>query len=101
MSADYIIFAGTANPSLAETVAEQLETHVGEREIERFRRMESRALPKDIDYASIAGIRKEARQKLDAIRPASVGQASRVSGVSPADIAVLLVYLERYHKQQA
>jgi tRNA uridine 5-carboxymethylaminomethyl modification enzyme len=67
-----------------------------EREIERFRRMENRVLPPDIDYQAIAGMRKEARQKLNKIRPLSVGQAGRVSGVSPADIAVLLVWLERY-----
>lgn len=67
-----------------------------ERAIERFRRMEGRSLPKDIDYLSIAGLRREARQKLNAIRPENIGQASRVSGVSPADIAVLLVWLEKY-----
>jgi tRNA uridine 5-carboxymethylaminomethyl modification enzyme len=67
-----------------------------EREIERFRRMEGRALPREIDYLSIAGLRKEARQKLNAIKPENVGQASRVSGVSPADIAVLLVWLEKF-----
>jgi tRNA uridine 5-carboxymethylaminomethyl modification enzyme len=69
-----------------------------QREIERFRRMEGKALPQGIDYLSIMGLRKEARQKLNALRPASLGQASRVSGVSPADIAVLLVYLEKYAK---
>jgi tRNA uridine 5-carboxymethylaminomethyl modification enzyme len=68
------------------------------REVERFRKMESRALPKDINYDAIAGLRKEARQKLNALRPESVGQAGRVSGVSPADIAVLLVYLEKYFR---
>ena len=65
------------------------------REIERNHRLESRELPEDIEYHSIAGIRKEARQKLAAIKPRNVGQASRVSGVSPADIAVLLVWLEK------
>jgi len=68
------------------------------REIERFRRMENRALPRDIDYTAITGLRKEARQKLNAIKPENVGQASRVSGVSPADIAVLLVFLEKYSR---
>ncbi len=66
-----------------------------QREIERIRKLENRELPQDIDYTAIAGIRKEARQKLQAIRPLNVGQASRVSGVSPADIAVLLVWLEK------
>ena len=52
-------------------------------------------MPEDIDYASIAGLRLEARQKLDAIRPKNLGQAGRVSGVSPADVAVLMVYLKQ------
>lgn len=63
-------------------------------QIEQFRRMEERRLPEDIDYSVIHGLSSEARQKLNSIRPVSVGQASRISGVSPADISVLLVYLE-------
>ena len=51
-------------------------------------------LPSDIDYSKISGLRLEARQKLDSMKPVSLGQASRISGVSPADISVLLVYLE-------
>lgn len=70
-----------------------------ERRIEKFRQMESRLLPEDLDYASISGLRLEARQKLKQIRPLSLGQAGRISGVSPADIAVLLVYLESRNKQ--
>jgi tRNA uridine 5-carboxymethylaminomethyl modification enzyme len=70
-----------------------------QREIDCFKKLETRALPSGIDYESIAGIRKEARQKLAAIRPANIGQASRVSGVSPADIAVLLVYLEKMKRE--
>ena len=64
------------------------------RQVEEFRRMEDRALPRDIDYRAIAGLRLEAREKLDRIRPASFGQASRISGVSPADISVLMIYVE-------
>lgn len=63
-------------------------------EAERFRKMESRILPENIDYASIEGLRLEARQKLAKLRPHSLGQASRISGVSPADISVLIIYLK-------
>ena len=63
-------------------------------QIERFRRMENMMLPEDMDYMSISGLRIEARQKLTAQRPSSIGQASRISGVSPADIAVLMVKLK-------
>jgi len=62
-------------------------------QIERFRKMESWRIPDDIDYFSIKDLRLEAREKLSAIRPISLGQASRISGVSPADISILMVYL--------
>ena len=64
-------------------------------QVERFKRMEGKTLPKDLDYFQIKGLRIEAQEKLNALRPASVGQASRISGVSPADINVLLIYLEQ------
>jgi tRNA uridine 5-carboxymethylaminomethyl modification enzyme len=64
-------------------------------QIEKSKRLEERLLPTDIDYLSITGLRLEARQKLDKIRPTSLGQAGRISGVSPADIAVLMVYLSK------
>ena len=63
--------------------------------MEEFRREESRLLPPDLDYGAIHGLRLEARQKLAQIRPVSVGQASRISGVSPADIAVLLLAIQK------
>ena len=66
-----------------------------EKQVEQFRREESRPLPPDIDYGSIRGLRLEAAQKLQEIRPLSIGQAGRISGVSPADIAVLLIYLQQ------
>ena len=66
-----------------------------ERPVAEFRREEGRLLPGSIDYSAIGGLRLEARQKLDAIRPVSLGQASRISGVSPADIAVLMIWLEQ------
>ena len=58
-----------------------------------LKKLEKKMIPSDIDYDDVHNLRKEARQKLKAIRPASVGQASRISGVSPADISVLLIYL--------
>ena len=66
-----------------------------EKQVAEFRKAEARLLPLDMDYAAIAGLRLEARQKLAAIRPLNIGQASRISGVSPADIAVLLIWLEQ------
>jgi tRNA uridine 5-carboxymethylaminomethyl modification enzyme len=63
-------------------------------QVERFIKLENRRIPDDLDYGSIKGLSMEARQKLEQIRPRSIGQASRISGVSPADIALLLVYLE-------
>ncbi len=68
-------------------------------QIEEMRRLEARLLPEDIDYAAITGIRLEAREKLAKVRPVSVGQASRISGVSPADISVLLMFLERRRRE--
>ena len=65
-----------------------------QQEVERFQRLEQMALDEDIDYSRIEGLRLEARQKLAAQRPASVGQAARILGVSPADIGVLLVYVK-------
>ncbi|MBR4142574.1 MAG: tRNA uridine-5-carboxymethylaminomethyl(34) synthesis enzyme MnmG, partial [Firmicutes bacterium] len=67
-------------------------------QIERFQKLESKALPADLDYLNMEGVRLEARQKLDKLRPASIGQASRISGVSPADINVLLVTLEKMRR---
>ncbi len=64
-------------------------------QIEQFKKLEEKLLPDDIDYMSLSGLRTEARQKLTAIRPKSVGQASRISGVSPADIAALLLYIKQ------
>jgi tRNA uridine 5-carboxymethylaminomethyl modification enzyme len=63
-------------------------------EVERFRRMEHKAIPATFDYAALPQLRKEAKEKLGKIRPASIGQASRVSGITPADLSVLLIYLE-------
>ena len=68
-------------------------------QIEKFKHLETKALPEDLDYLAIEGLRNEAKEKLNALRPVSVGQASRISGVSPADINVLLVWLEKLKRQ--
>ena len=89
-------------PALPEAVTQEVEIQVKYagylqrqlKQVEDFRKEESRLLPAHIDYESIAGLRLEARQKLGQIRPMSIGQAGRISGVSPADIAVLLIWLE-------
>ena len=90
-------------PQLPEAVTQEVEIQVKyagylarqEKQVAEFKKEESRLLPADIDYMSIAGLRLEAREKLAEIRPMSIGQAGRVSGVSPADIAVLLIWLEQ------
>ncbi len=88
---------------LPKDVAEEVEIEVKykgyiklqQQQVEKFKKLERKLLPQDIDYAEIKGLRLEARQKLNKIKPNSVGQASRISGVSPADISVLLIYLEQ------
>ena len=93
----------TGRPELSPAVTEEVEIQIKyagylarqEKQVEEFKKEESRLLPADIDYESIGGLRLEARQKLSEIRPVSIGQAGRISGVSPADIAVLLIYLEQ------
>ena len=90
-------------PVLPESVTDEVEIQIKyagylerqEKQVAEFKKEESRLLPADIDYNAIAGLRLEARDKLSAIRPLSIGQAGRISGVSPADIAVLLIYLEQ------
>ena len=90
-------------PELPAAVTQEVEIQIKyagylerqQRQVAEFKKEESRLLPADIRYADIPGLRLEAREKLDAIRPMSIGQAGRISGVSPADIAVLLIYLEQ------
>ena len=90
-------------PPLPEAVTEEVEIQIKyagylarqEKQVAEFRREEARAIPEDIDYRTITGLRLEAQEKLSAIRPVSIGQAGRISGVSPADFAVLLIYLEQ------
>ena len=90
-------------PELPLSVTEEVEIQIKyagylarqEKQVAEFKREEQRLLPPDIDYEAISGLRLEARQKLAQIRPMSIGQAGRISGVSPADIAVLLIWLEQ------
>ncbi|MEG0663390.1 MAG: tRNA uridine-5-carboxymethylaminomethyl(34) synthesis enzyme MnmG, partial [Anaerovoracaceae bacterium] len=64
-------------------------------QIEKFKKMEDKKLPETLDYSEIESLRLEARQKLNAIKPISLGQAARISGVSPSDVNVLLIFLEK------
>ena len=91
----------TTRPDLSDEVFERAEIEIKyagyiKRQLaqaEQFKKLESKLLPENIDYHAIEGLRLEARQKLNAIRPENIGRASRISGVSPADITVLLIYL--------
>ena len=97
-----------ARPELPHVVTEQAEIRLKYagyiqrqlRQVAEFTRLEERLLPPDLDYRQVSCLRLEARQKLSDIRPASLGQASRISGVSPADIATLMVYLESREGQK-
>lgn len=99
---DKIAAADKDRPSLPYEVCEQAEIRLKydgyiqrqKMQVEQFKKLESKALPADTDYSEIHGLRIEARQKLNKIKPASLGQASRISGVSPADISVLIIWLE-------
>lgn len=96
-------------PQLNDEVLEEVEIEIKYEgyikkqlaQVERFEKLESRKLSKDIDYLNIKGLSVEARQKLDKFKPDSIGQASRISGVSPADISVLLVWLEQERRKAA
>ena len=99
---------GLDNKELSRQEREQVEIQVKYegyikkqiRQAEQFKKMENRIIPENIVYEDIRGLRIEARQQLNEIKPRSIGQASRISGVSPADISVLLVYLEKMRRQR-
>ena len=103
---DLLAPADPERPKLMRRIAAQVEVrikyegYIGKQleRVEKFKRMENKKIPQDIVYADIDGLRLEARQKLDKLKPQSLGQAGRISGVSPADINVLLIYLERYRR---
>ena len=90
-------------PKLSRQEKEEVEIQIKyegyikmqEAQVEKFKKLESKILPENIDYEKIKGISLEGRQKLNKLKPHSIGQASRISGVSPADISVLLVYLQQ------
>lgn len=94
-------------PELPEEVIEQVmielkyEGYISRqlKQVEQFKKLEKKRIPDDINYDDVYSLRLEAKQKLEAVRPVSIGQASRISGVSPADISVLLVYLEQRRKR--
>ena len=94
-------------PTLSPFICEEVEIEIKYegyikrqiQQVEAFKKLEKKKLPKEVDYQNMQNLRLEARQKLDKIRPENIGMASRISGVSPADISVLLVYLEKYKKE--
>ena len=103
-----VSYAGIApfdhdRPVLPESVTDEVEIQIKyagylerqEKQVAEFKKEESRLLPADMDYSAIVGLRLEAREKLEQIRPMSIGQAGRISGVSPSDIAVLLIWQEQ------
>ena len=96
-------------PELREDIKEQVNINLKYegyierqlRQVEHFKKLENKLIPDSIDYLEIKGLRKEAMQKLDKFKPRSIGQASRISGVSPADISVLLVYIEQFRRKES
>lgn len=108
---DYSLVEQLSPPEVAlnEEMKEQVEIQIKYagyiekqlQHVERLQKMEQKKIPDDIDYSDIHGLAMEARQKLGRIRPLSIGQASRISGVTPADISILLVYMEHYNRVTA
>ena len=92
---------------LPAVIREQVEIRVKyagyidrqQKDVEQYRKLQSRPLPADLDYEQIDSLRLEARQKLNAVRPLNFGQAARISGVSPADITALMIYIETRWKE--
>jgi tRNA uridine 5-carboxymethylaminomethyl modification enzyme len=100
---------GLVKHDLEPEVASEVETAVKyegyvsrqRNEVERLRRLEEREIPLCVDYAAVRGLRAETREKLEKVRPRTIGQASRVAGVTSSDISVLLVHLEARRRQPA
>ena len=105
---DYACLApvDTTRPDLDPNIFEQVEVEIKyegyirrqKSQIDEMRRLEGKRLPKELDYQEIHGISSEAQEKLNRVRPGNIGQASRISGVSPADISVLLIWLSQNGK---
>ena len=103
---DYVMLTelDEERPNLARDIIEQVNINIKyegyirrqEQQVEQFKKLEKKRLSVNFDYCRIKGLRLEAAQKLNLYKPVSIGQASRISGVSPADISVLLVYFEKY-----
>ena len=95
-------------PVLSDEVREEVNIYIKyegylsrqAKQVAQFKKLESKLIPDEINYDDVSSLRIEARQKLSSLRPANIGQASRISGVSPADISVLLVYLESYYRDR-
>ena len=95
-------------PQLPWDVKEQVNINIKydgyirrqKKQVEQFKKLEEKKIPENIDYDEISGLRIEAKQKLKLYRPMSIGQASRIAGVSPADVSVLLVYMPRFYKKR-
>lgn len=95
-------------PKLKKDIEEQVEIQVKykgyierqEAQVEQFRKMEEKKIPEELDFNDLDNLRLEAREKLNKVRPFSIGQASRISGVSPADISALMIYLEQYNRKK-
>ena len=106
---DKLALIDPERPKLSDEVREEVNIYVKyegylsrqEKQVKQFKKLELKLIPQDIDYEDVSSLRIEARQKLTKLRPANIGQASRISGVSPADISVLLVYLETYKSKNA
>jgi tRNA uridine 5-carboxymethylaminomethyl modification enzyme len=105
---DYFILKelDTERPLLSDDVMEQVniiskyEGYIEKQleQVAQFKKFEKRLIPQEVDFTSVKGLRTEAQQKLNKIKPLNIGQASRISGVSPADISVLLIFLEQYNR---
>jgi tRNA uridine 5-carboxymethylaminomethyl modification enzyme len=100
---DHLVSMGVGLPGLDRSVVQEVETLIKyegyiqkeNEQIERMKRLEAKRIPPEMDFAALKGLSKEARERLTVVRPESLGQASRISGVSPADVAMLMVYLEQ------